>query len=153
MKNNISVCVSTFFFVGRFPIAPGTAGSFIALVLAWPILAYFGALGLAVASIIVFVIGVWAVDIYQAHTGSHDGGEIVIDEVAGQWLVLMVSALDIAHFAVGFLLFRLFDIWKPWPIGWADRSLKGGFGVMADDILAGLYALICLWAIQQVGFK
>ena len=90
-------------------------------------------------------------DIYQIHTGGHDGSEIVIDEVAGQWLVLLVSSLDIVHLGLGFLLFRLFDIWKPWPVCWVDSNLKGGFGVMADDILAGVYALICLWALQQAG--
>ena len=148
---NISIFVSTFAFVGRFPIAPGTMGSFVAVLVAWPILIKYGVLGLATATVIIFIVGVWAVDIYQTHTGSHDGSEIVIDEVAGQWLVLLVSSLDIVHLGLGFLLFRLFDIWKPWPVCWVDSNLKGGLGVMADDILAGVYALMCLWALQQAG--
>jgi phosphatidylglycerophosphatase A len=151
LKINVFVFLSTFAFVGRFPFAPGTAGSFVGVLLAWPILMYFGVLGLVTAVIIIFIVGVWAVDIHQTHTGAHDAGEIVIDEVAGQWLVLLVASLDIVHFGLGFLLFRLFDIWKPWPICWVDRTLKGGFGVMADDIIAGIYALICLWALQQAG--
>ena len=151
MLFNISVFLSTFAFTGRFPIAPGTVGSFIAVLLAWPILMKFGVLGLATATIIIFIVGVWAVDIYQTHTGANDGNEIVIDEVAGQWLTLLVASLDIVHLGIGFLLFRLFDIWKPWPICWVDFNLKGGFGVMADDILAGFYALVCLWLHQQTG--
>ncbi len=151
MLFNISVFLSTFAFTGRFPVAPGTMGSFIAVLLAWPILMKFGVLGLATATIIIFIAGVWAVDMYQTHTGAHDGSEIVIDEVAGQWLTLLVASPDILHFGLGFLLFRLFDIWKPWPVCWADFNLKGGFGVMADDILAGFYALVCLWSLQQTG--
>ena len=126
-------------------------GSFIAVLLAWPILMNFGVLGLATATVITFFIGVWAVDIYQTRSGTHDSNEIVIDEVAGQWLTVLVASLDIVHLGLGFLLFRLFDIWKPWPVCWADVNLKGGFGVMADDIMAGLYALVCLWVLQQIG--
>jgi phosphatidylglycerophosphatase A len=85
-------------------------------------------------------------------TGFEDPGAVVIDEVAGQWLVLAVAPLDVWYFAAAFVLFRVFDIAKPWPVSWADRRIKGGFGVMFDDILAGLYGaavlLVVLWLVE-----
>ena len=119
-------------------------GSFVAVLVAWPILIKYGVLGLATAIVIIFIVGVWAVDIYQTHTGGRDGSEIVIDEVAGQWLVLLVSSLDIVHLGLGFLLFRLFDIWKPWPIRDLDHRMSDGIGIMLDDLVAALYAALIL---------
>jgi len=71
-----------------------------------------------------------------------DPGAIVIDEVAAQWLVLLPVPLDPLSYAVAFLLFRLFDIWKPWPVGWLDRRVHGGLGIMLDDLLAAVYAVL-----------
>ena len=69
-----------------------------------------------------------------------DPGAVVVDEVVGQWLTLLPIAYDLWLYPVGFVLFRIFDVVKPWPIGWIDREVKGGFGIMADDVVAGLYA-------------
>jgi phosphatidylglycerophosphatase A len=92
----------------------------------------------------VFVIGIWASALYSRRLGLEDPGSVVVDEVAGQWLTLVpvaiASEFNIAYTLLGFLLFRLFDIVKPWPVNLADRKLKGGFGIMADDILAAVYA-------------
>ncbi len=93
----------------------------------------------------VILAGVWAAGVYIRLSGAPDPRPVVVDEVAGQWLALLPAALDPLHFAIGFLLFRLFDIAKLWPVSWADRSLHGGLGVMLDDILAGAYAGFGLW--------
>lgn len=139
--------LATWFGAGLFPMAPGTAGSLAALPFAYLISHYLGIAGLGVAIAIVFTIGIWAAHHYSKRTASHDAGPIVIDEVAGQWLALLLVPADIVLYAIGFALFRLADIVKPWPIGWADRKVKGGFGVMFDDLLAGGLAAIILWNI------
>ena len=139
--------LATWFGAGLFPMAPGTAGSLAALPFAYLISHYLGIVGLGVAIAIVFTIGIWAAHHYSKRTASHDAGPIVIDEVAGQCLTLLLVPADIVLYAVGFALFRLADIVKPWPIGLADRRIKGGFGVMFDDLLAGGLAAIILWNI------
>jgi len=73
-----------------------------------------------------------------------DPGAVVIDEIAAQLLVLAAAPLDWRFYVVAFLLFRLFDIWKPFPVDWLDRNVKGGFGIMLDDIAAALYALVLI---------
>ena len=138
--------LSTWFGAGLLPKAPGTWGSLAALPLAWIIASWGGPLALGVATIIVSLVGWWAADIYVRHTGVNDPSEVVIDEVAGQWLTLLVVPPDPLLYLAGFALFRLFDIRKPWPVGWADRTIPGGLGVMVDDIFAGLYAALFLYA-------
>ena len=84
--------------------------------------------------------------------GQDDPGAVVIDEVAGQWLTLLPAATTVWwHWLAGFALFRFFDIVKPWPVGWADRRVKGGLGVMVDDIIAGAYAGVLLYALIRLG--
>ena len=84
-------------------------------------------------------------------SATEDPGAIVIDEVAGQWLVLVAAPLDPLAYALAFLLFRIFDIWKPWPVRWADRHVKGGLGIMLDDILAAIYAVALLSGLLAIG--
>ena len=85
-------------------------------------------------------------------SGQADPGAIVIDEVAGQWIALLPVATTVWwQWALGFALFRFFDIFKPWPVGWADRRVKGGFGVMIDDVIAGAYAGVILYGLMFVG--
>jgi phosphatidylglycerophosphatase A len=135
------VClVSTFFGVGFLPIAPGTWGSFVALPLAWLIVAEWGIPALAATAVILFALGCWSCTVYERRTNDRDPQVIVIDEVAAQCLVLTVAPLDWSWFLAGFVLFRIADIFKPWPASWADRSVKGGFGIMLDDLFAALYA-------------
>ncbi|HUT51175.1 MAG TPA: phosphatidylglycerophosphatase A [Alphaproteobacteria bacterium] len=138
--------LATWFGAGLMPKAPGTWGSLAALPFAWLILHYGGYWWLAGAAVLVFLVGWWASNVYIAGTSATDPGAVVIDEVAGQWLTLLpATTLVWWHWAVGFALFRFFDIVKPWPVGWADRRVKGGFGVMIDDVIAGVYAgaLLC----------
>ena len=76
-----------------------------------------------------------------------DPSFVVIDEVAGQWIALLPAGLDPVLFVAGFLAFRLFDIWKPWPVSWADRDVPGALGVMLDDLIAGAYAAAVVYGI------
>ncbi len=143
---NPAVLLATWFGSGLLPKAPGTWGSLAALPLAWVIHMNAGWVGLAVGVVIVFFVGIWAADGYTARLGGDDPGPVVIDEVAGQWLTLLPVAWlapfspDIVGYGVAFVLFRLADIIKPWPVCWADRTIKGGLGIMLDDLLAGIYA-------------
>lgn len=141
-----AVVLATWFGAGLSPKAPGTAGSVAALPFAWVILQMTGWPGLLLATVIVFFVGLWASNGYTTLSGDEDPGPVVIDEVAGQWLVLCVVPLEWPWFLAGFVLFRIFDIFKPWPVGWLDRHVKGAMGIMIDDIAAGLYAMAILYA-------
>ena len=128
---------------GLAPKAPGTFGTLAAVPFYWllamlPLWAY----GLAV--VMAAIAGVWICGESSRRLGVHDHGGIVWDEFVGLWITLFAAPQGWLWLIVGFALFRLFDIWKPWPICMADRQVSGGFGIMLDDILAGLYALASL---------
>jgi phosphatidylglycerophosphatase A len=133
--------LGTWFGVGLLPVMPGTWGSLAALPCAWAIRSLWGIAGLAAAGAIVFAVGCWAAATIAKTSGLRDPGAIVIDEVAAQWLVVLAAPLDPLSYAAAFLLFRIFDIWKPWPVGLADRRVHGGLGIMLDDLLAAIYAV------------
>lgn len=145
-----AILLATWFGSGYLPKMPGTWGSLAALPFAWAIQAAWGDVALAVAAVLVFVVGVWASNVYMARSGGgHDPGAIVIDEVAGQWLTLLAAgAVGPLTYAAGFVLFRLFDVVKPWPISVADRRIEGGLGVMLDDVLAAVYAAAALYLVR-----
>jgi phosphatidylglycerophosphatase A len=145
-----AVLIATWFGAGRLPIAPGTWGSLAALPFAWAIHLEFGPAGLALAAAALFPIGWWASSVYCRYSRAKDPGAIVVDEVAAQWFTLVAAPLDPVYYGIGFLLFRLADIAKPWPASWADREVAGGLGVMLDDMLAGVYALAALWALTLI---
>lgn len=136
--------LATWFGSGLLRPAPGTWGSLAALPFAWAIVYYGGPMALAVATVIVFAVGCWAGGVYEQAGGGKDPGMVVIDEVAGQWLVLIVAPLDLWYYLAGFLLFRLCDITKPWPANWAERRFTGGLGIMMDDIMAALYGVVAI---------
>lgn len=146
---NSVVILATWFGAGRLPRAPGTWGSIAALPIAWPILAWGGPMALLLATALIFLLGCWAADGYEKISGRHDPSEVVIDEVAGQWLALTVAGLNLWMFVGAFLLFRLFDITKPWPIRWVERRFPGGLGIMLDDIVAGVFAAAILYGISR----
>ena len=135
--------------VGLLPRAPGSWGSLAALPAAWLLLQHFGPLALGAAALAAFALGWWASAMVIRRTGGDDPGPIVIDEVAGQFVALLPAAADLWQFALGFVLFRIADIVKPWPVSWLDRRVKGGFGVMADDIVAGIFALAGMWLARE----
>ncbi len=145
-----AVLLATWFGAGYLPLAPGTWGSLAALPFAWGLTAWGGRPALAAASLLVFAVGWWAAGRYVRLSGQADPGSVVIDEVVGQWLVLLAAAPDLLTYALGFLLFRLFDIVKPWPVSWADRRVGGGLGVMFDDVLAGIYGLIVMVLLRRM---
>jgi len=142
--------VATFFWVGRLTPASGTWGSLAAALSGWGLFAWGGHLALLVGMTMSILLGIWAAQKIERR-GVHDPRTIVIDEVAGQWLTMLVlPAPDILFIGLAFLLFRLFDVLKPWPIRTADRRIGGGIGVMVDDLLAGGAAALCLWPILHV---
>lgn len=143
-----STVVASVFGIGYFAFAPGTIMSAVAVPLAILIAVKAGAMGVLGAAIIALVIGILACADHVRETGRDDPSECVIDELAGQWLAcafVATGAISLPAFLLSFLLFRLFDIWKPWPVSWADQDLKGGLGVMMDDIIAGLMAGALAW--------
>ena len=142
--NRVAVLIATWFGVGRLPGPSGTWGSLAALPPAALLMWLGGPWLLAAALVMITLVGWWASEIYGRCCGIADAREVVVDEVAGQWLPLLVLPFEPLAWIAAFAAFRFFDIAKPWPVGYADRSLPGGFGVMADDILAGLYALLLL---------
>jgi phosphatidylglycerophosphatase A len=139
-----STAIATFFGVGLLPIAPGTWASAAALPFGWVIGELGGWPALLIAAIAAALVGWWASARYVAQTGREDPSEIVIDEVAAQWLALSVVPLTFVAYFAAFFVFRVFDTLKPWPASWADREIEGGAGVMLDDVFAGIYAAIVL---------
>jgi phosphatidylglycerophosphatase A len=136
--------------------APGTWGSLAGVILALGMLfIHMPVFAFMTIMFISFFLGITAINSIEKQTGVHDAPEIVIDEFVGQWIVL-IPLFNNPHFewdiilpySIGaFILFRVFDIIKPWPIGWLDKRVRGGFGVMIDDVLAGIFAWIVLEAI------
>ncbi len=145
-----AVLVATFFGAGLSPIAPGTVGSLAALPFAWLIHFWLGQWALVAAAVVVFAIGLWSAEMYARADGGRDPSAVVIDEVVGQWLTLAAVAATPIHYAVGFALFRAYDIVKPWPASRIDRHMHGGAGIMLDDVVAAAYAAATLWVIAKV---
>lgn len=130
------------FGTGLAPKAPGTIGSLAAAVLWWLLMAQQPILLQLAVILVGFELGVHASNWMIARTGVQDPGFIVWDEFIGQWLALLLLPKTLLWYAIGFALFRLFDIVKRGPVGWADKRFKGGFGVMFDDVIAGLMAMV-----------
>lgn len=150
--SNPWVLIATWFGCGYLKPGPGTWGSLGALPFAWVFAMGAGehaTIALLSATVVAFLIGIMAADRFDALSGGHDASEIVVDEVAGIWLTLAFVPADPQLYAAGFILFRIFDILKPWPIRWADRRIGGGLGVMLDDILAAIPAAALLWVIER----
>ena len=149
--------IGTVFYVGHLRPAPGTWGSAAALPAAWALHQVAGFPGLALATVLVFAAGWWACAQITQGQGDKDPSEVVVDEVVGQWIALFPLShaawsmeIDILRLYPGwiaaFALFRLFDIWKPGPVGWADRR-GDALGVMLDDVIAGLIAALGVTAL------
>lgn len=144
----------TWFYSGLSPKAPGTMGTLAAMPVGYLIHMAGGMPALIAATLVAFFGGWWASALYmKANNKQEDPQEIVIDEVAGVWAVLCLAPLMYLNpapetvngmFVAAFIAFRLFDIWKPWPVSLADRRVKGALGVMLDDLLAAVYAVLTL---------
>ena len=144
------VLLATWFGCGYLPKAPGSWGSLASLPFAWIIVTHSGPWVLIAVSIVVFFIGIWASNVYIAKSGTLDPGPVVIDEVVGQWLTLAFVPTELIVYACGFFLFRLMDIFKPWPVCWVDRKVISGLGVMLDDVLAALYSGVAVYFLCQM---
>lgn len=147
-----AVLIGSFFGSGLLRPASGTWGSLAAVPPALLIGHYFGALGLLVACLITYALGYAACRIWLANSQDPDPSPIVIDEIAGLFLAMSAAPLTLAGVTAAFVLFRLLDIAKPFPISWADANLKGAHGVMFDDILAGGGAALVLLLAQAYGW-
>lgn len=146
----------TFFYSGCSKIAPGTCGSLAALIPAYLILKYLSIESLFLLSFLIFLVSIKIIDKYEQESLTHDDKQIVIDEVAGLFLALSLSAWASASYfslILAFVLFRLFDIVKPSIIGKVDKKIKGGLGVMGDDMLAGFFAGLLSAIIYGFGLK
>ena len=154
-NNYFSWIIATWFGSGLLPIAPGTWGSLAAFPFAYIISVYSGPYVLIIGTVALFFIGKQASDNVVKNARKKDPGFIVVDEVVGQWIALLPLPFlynylgpDLSYWvfapmaAVAFLAFRIYDIWKPWPINYVDKNVSGGFGIMLDDVVAGIYALI-----------
>jgi phosphatidylglycerophosphatase A len=131
---------------GAVPKAPGTAGTVVAVALYLP-LTQLAPLAYAIFLVLAFALGIWLCGKTAQEIGIHDHGGIVWDEFVGYWLTMFMAPAGWLWIAIGFLLFRLLDIFKPWPIKWVDKQVKGGLGIMLDDVLAGIMAALCIQAI------
>ncbi len=129
------------FGAGLSPKAPGTVGTLVGFPLYWLLLGspfYWAWIAVFIA------VGIWACQVTGQALGVADHGGMVWDEIAAFLMVLPFAPHSVLGYVLAFALFRLFDIWKPFPIGWLDARVKGGLGVMLDDVLAAVYAILCL---------
>jgi phosphatidylglycerophosphatase A len=131
------------FGAGKAPVAPGTFGTLVGIA-AYLLLQPLSALSYAVTVLALFVLGVWLCQVTERDLGVHDHPGIVWDEIVGYLITMFMAPAGWAWIVAGFFLFRLFDIWKPFPIRQLERRIQGGFGNMLDDALAGLYSLAAL---------
>ncbi len=149
-KKEPYVWLASWFGFGFLRPAPGTWGSLGAL--PFGLLIYiFGGINILYACIIIFtIIGLWAAAKFDKAMNGHDSKMIVIDEVVGQWIALVPTALNPILIIVSFLFFRVFDILKPWPVSFFDKDVDGAAGVMCDDIVAGLMAAVCVMGLDTL---
>lgn len=138
---------------GLFPLAPGTAGTLVAVPLVWLTYSFFDLTGYLACTLFLCVFGVVVCGSASRQLGVHDHKGIVWDEIAGYFITMIAVPLSWQTLLIGFLLFRFFDICKPWPIGAVDKKIKGGLGIMIDDILAGLVSLALLQLLQLLVYQ
>ena len=146
MNPKILLLIATFFNVGKFPKAPGTFATLATI----PLFILMSRLPDVIYMMLTFgivILGIFAAQAFEAVSPEHDSKEIVIDEVAGFLITMALVPCTIKSVAVGFVFFRLFDIFKPWPISALDKKVKGGVGVMVDDVAAGIAASVMMQVI------
>jgi phosphatidylglycerophosphatase A len=145
MRTKLALVLATALGAGFSPVAPGTAGSLVAVAIAWLLRDTLAPWHFAVLAVLTFAPAVWSADVTARALKKKDPGLVVIDEVIGQWLTLAAApVLNWKFLLAGFLLFRLFDIWKPPPVRQLE-ALPGGLGINADDAMAGAYGALVLW--------
>lgn len=145
-----AVLIATGFGSGRLTPAPGTWGTLAAWLLGAYMLHANGKPAVFLALMAAMAIGWWAVERWEIKSNDHDNGMIVIDEWAGIFLTLLFCAPNWISVLAALVLFRFFDILKPFPINWLDKNVQGPAGVMLDDIMAGIYAGLCVWGLSWI---
>lgn len=146
LKNRIILFFASGWYCGFSPKAPGTIGSLLALPLCF-ILSKIDIVSSAIAVILFTVIGTWIAHVAEKILRQTDPGCIVIDEMAGLMVTFFYLPFNLITVCLGFIIFRLLDILKPFPISWIEKNITGGLGIMADDIVAGIFSNILLRAI------
>lgn len=141
MKLKFAKAFASVLYIGKLPLAPGTCGSLVALFMWLLIISHISSVTLILLTIIIFIFGVYTSSIVENESGISDPSMVVVDEWVGQWIALLFLPYSLAWGIVAFGLFRIFDIWKPFPIRKLD-NIQGGWGIMLDDVLAGIYSLI-----------
>jgi phosphatidylglycerophosphatase A len=134
---------------GCVPKLPGTAGTLVGVLFYLPLQTLFWPIYVGIV-LLLFLMGIWLCGKTAKHLGVHDHPAIVWDEIVGYLVTMILVPSGWQWLVAGFALFRLFDIWKPWPIHWIDKKVKGGFGIMLDDVIAGIYALLILQIIAYL---
>ena len=129
---------------GASPYAPGTVGTLLGIPLVY-LLSQWSLWVYLLVTVLLIAIGIWVCDKTSKDIGVHDHGGIVIDEVAGYLVTMIAVPVNVWTLMAAFFIFRFFDIIKPWPIGWLDKQVQGGVGIMVDDLLAGVYGLAVIW--------
>jgi len=150
-KKLLALCIASGGFVGYFPVAPGTLGALWGLAIVWG-LRNFSVYLLGVLSLALLVIGVWAAGKTCQILKKKDASQVVIDEIVGMMMTMIGLPLTPYWLLVGFLIFRFFDIVKPSPARYFDEKVSGGWGVMMDDVIAGIYGNIVLHLMQRAQF-
>ena len=128
---------------GAAPKAPGTRGTLVAVILYWP-LSQLNLNQYLLMVLVTCVVGIYLCGKTAEDLGVHDHGSIVWDEFAGFWITMIAAPVGWVWVLIGFVLFRFFDIIKPWPINWIDKKVTGGLGIMLDDVVAGVMAALVL---------
>jgi phosphatidylglycerophosphatase A len=141
------------FGAGLAPRAPGTFGTLLGWAIFLVLYEWLAPLTIAFLAIPLFFVGVWACDVTGRHLGAQDHGSMVWDEVVAFLPLAALASASLLMQLVAFGLFRLFDIWKPFPIRHFERNVKGGFGVMLDDLIAACYAYVVIAALTIIGYK
>ena len=152
---NLSKTFVTLLYIGYSKNIPGTIGSFVAFIVIFFINTYFDKVFLYILFIIFFFVSLFLINVYQKNVDKYDPSEIVVDEFLGVFIIFLFidyfnKLNDYTIFILGFLFFRFFDILKPFPINWIDKKIKNSFGIIFDDIIAGIYSVICLMIINAV---
>lgn len=147
MRTALAVLLATAGGAGYAPVAPGTVGSAVGAI-AYLLTRHWPAGWQLAAAAAVITAGVWAAGEAARHFGRHDPGQVVIDEVAGQWLTLLLTGVGPVGAVIGFFLFRVLDVTKPWPARRME-TLPSGLGIMADDLMVALYGNVLL----QIGAR
>ena len=131
---------------GAAPKAPGTFGTVMAVLLYWP-LSQLPLFAYCAVVLVAAIVGVYICGKTSKDWQVHDHGGIVWDEFVGYWITMIAIPVTWYWALLGFVLFRIFDIWKPWPISWLDKKVHGGLGIMIDDVVAGVFSWVILFGV------